>query len=77
MFISTYYMVTIGTIDKVERTYEGTMHICICARKRQNRQVLILSGDMICLAEHPAGSARAQNQCEYRYRNQVPKPGQD
>jgi hypothetical protein len=58
MFIYTYHMVTKGTIDKVERTYKGTMHICICMYKHQNRQVLILSGGKICLAEHLAGLAR-------------------
>jgi hypothetical protein len=42
-------MITTGTIDLVERTYEGTMHSTICARKRQKRHVFILSIDKIAL----------------------------
>jgi hypothetical protein len=34
-------------MNLVDRTYDSKMHICICACKHQNRQVLILSSDKI------------------------------
>jgi hypothetical protein len=48
------------------------MHVCICACKRQKRQVIILSIDKIVLAERPAEAAGAWNtDLEIRHPNQV------
>jgi hypothetical protein len=65
-------MVTTGTIDLVERTYEGMMHLSICTCKHQKRQVVILFADKIVLAEHLEGHRTSTDAgLEIKHPNQV------
>jgi hypothetical protein len=47
-------MVITGTLDLVERTYEGSMLSSICTHKRQKRHMFILSIDKITLKSKSA-----------------------